>query len=159
MDENRVDNTEVADAAVAVEVEPVAVEVEPVAVEVEPVAVEVEPVAAEVEPVAVEVEPVAAEVEPATDAPTEEPVLEVEPVEEPTVLTDAPEERTEEEIELARQRLREEEADEKAKKAKRAQFWDSVGNIILVILMISPILILSYIFLWFAFPEFFTYGH
>ncbi len=93
-----------------------------------------------------------APVEEALEAPVEE-ALEA-PVDEPTVL------EVEEELspeDLARKLAREAEAEEKAKKAKRAKFWDDVGNVILIFLMISPILILGYIFLWFAFPEFFTF--
>lgn len=100
------------------------------------------------------VEAVAEETVEAPVAPVEvveEPVV----LEEPTVLDNAEEELSPED--LARKARREAEAEEKEKKAKIARFWDNVGNVILVLLMISPILILGYIFLWFAFPEIFTY--
>lgn len=130
MDENRVENGEVVEAPVEVIEAPVEAADAPV--------VEEAPVVVEEAPALV----------------VEEPVLEEAPVEEPTVL------ETEEELspeDLARKIRREAEAEEKAKKAKIAKFWDNVGNVMLVILMISPIIILGYIFLWFAFPEFFTY--
>ena len=38
---------------------------------------------------------------------------------------------------------------EKAKKAKRAAIWDKITTGILIALMASPILILTYIFVWF----------
>ena len=37
------------------------------------------------------------------------------------------------------------------KKAKRARIWDKITTGILIFLMCSPVLILGYIFLWFAF--------
>ncbi len=36
----------------------------------------------------------------------------------------------------------------KAKKAKRAAIWDKITTGILILLMASPVLILSYIFIW-----------
>ena len=53
-------------------------------------------------------------------------------------------ERTPEEI-----AARELEAIEKAKKAKKAAIWDKITTGILIALMASPILILTYIFVWF----------
>lgn len=38
----------------------------------------------------------------------------------------------------------------KAKKAKRAAIWDKITTGILILLMMSPLLILGYIFLWLA---------
>ncbi|MBR3680579.1 MAG: hypothetical protein IKL79_01075 [Clostridia bacterium] len=38
----------------------------------------------------------------------------------------------------------------KAKKAKRAAIWDKVTTGILILLMASPVLILTYIFIWLA---------
>ncbi len=38
----------------------------------------------------------------------------------------------------------------KAKKAKRAAIWDKFTTGILILLMASPVLILSYIFIWLA---------
>ena len=37
------------------------------------------------------------------------------------------------------------------KKAKRARIWDKITTGILIFLMCSPVLILGYIFIWFAF--------
>ena len=39
----------------------------------------------------------------------------------------------------------------KERKAKIARIWDKVTTGILILLMASPVLILSYIFLWFIF--------
>ena len=39
---------------------------------------------------------------------------------------------------------------EKAKKAKRAAIWDKITTALLILLMASPILVLIYIFVWFA---------
>lgn len=43
-----------------------------------------------------------------------------------------------------------EEEIKKAKKAKLLAIWDKVTTGILILLMVSPILILAYIFIWFA---------
>ena len=43
----------------------------------------------------------------------------------------------------------EKEEEERLRKAKWANFWDKVGNVILFSLMASPFVILGYIFWWF----------
>ena len=47
------------------------------------------------------------------------------------------------------QLAREAEDIERAKKAKVAAFWDKVTTGILIFLMASPFMILTYIFIWF----------
>ena len=39
---------------------------------------------------------------------------------------------------------------ERAKRAKRAAIWDKITTGLLILLMASPIIVLVYIFVWFA---------
>lgn len=59
------------------------------------------------------------------------------------ILENGVEEKTEAQL------LREAEAEEKARKAKIAAIWDKVTTGLLILLMASPFLILTYIFIWF----------